>query len=86
MLRSALDKDIKEFKKFGTRRKPYGLVLIVKTLYKLSDEKTEFQIKNRLSFMRFLDRDFKEHRTRCLNFVVVPAELANKEAINHRKK
>ena len=41
-------------------RPPYDAVLIFKilvlqTLYSLSDEQTEYQIKDRLSFMRFLD-------------------------------
>ena len=41
-------------------RPPYDSVLIFKililqTLYSLSDEQTEYQIKDRLSFMRFLD-------------------------------
>lgn len=40
-------------------RKPYDVVLVFKVLvlqhlYNLSDEQTEYQIRDRLSFMRFL--------------------------------
>lgn len=46
-------------------RPPYDVVLIFKilllqTLYNLSDEQTEFQIKDRLSFMRFLGLELYE--------------------------
>ena len=30
-------------------------VLVLQTLYTLSDEQTEYQLKDRLSFMRFVD-------------------------------
>ena len=35
-------------------------ILVLQTLYTLSDDATEFQIRDRLSFMRFLDLGFEE--------------------------
>jgi transposase, IS5 family len=35
-------------------------VLILQTLYSLSDDATEFQIRNRFSFMRFLGLDLRD--------------------------
>jgi IS5 family transposase len=45
--------------KSNAGRKPFDIVLmfkalILQSLYNLSDEQTEFQIRDRLSFMRFL--------------------------------
>jgi len=47
-------------------RPPYDAVLIFKvlilqSLYNLSDDQTEYQIKDRLSFMRFLGLDLWEN-------------------------
>jgi IS5 family transposase len=47
-------------RKSNAGRKPFDVVLmfkvlILQSLYNLSDEQTEFQIRDRLSFMRFLD-------------------------------
>jgi IS5 family transposase len=47
-------------RKSDAGRKPFDVVLmfkvlILQSLYNLSDEQTEFQIRDRLSFMRFLD-------------------------------
>jgi len=47
-------------RKSSAGRKPFDVllmfkVLILQSLYNLSDEQTEFQIRDRLSFMRFLD-------------------------------
>ena len=47
-------------RKSNAGRKPFDAVLmfkvlILQSLYNLSDEQTEFQIRDRLSFMRFLD-------------------------------
>jgi len=47
-------------RKSSAGRKPFEVVLmfkvlILQSLYNLSDEQAEFQIRNRLSFMRFLD-------------------------------
>jgi hypothetical protein len=47
-------------------RPPYDAVLMFKvlvlqTLYTLSDEQTEYQIKDRLSFMRFAGVELSDH-------------------------
>ena len=49
-----------EEKKSNAGRKPYDAILkfkivLLQSLYNLSDEQTEFMIRDRLSFMRFLD-------------------------------
>src|ERR1700674_4981212 len=49
-----------EEKKSNAGRKPYDTILkfkivVLQSLYNLSDEQTEFLIRDRLSFMRFLD-------------------------------
>ena len=49
-----------EEKKSNAGRKPYDAILkfkivVLQSLYNLSDEQTEFLIRDRLSFMRFLD-------------------------------
>ena len=46
-------------RKSNAGRKPFDVVvmfkiLIIQSLYNLSDDSTEFQIRDRLSFMRFL--------------------------------
>ena len=35
-------------------------ILVLQSLYNLSDEQTEFLIRDRLSFMRFLDLGFED--------------------------
>ena len=57
--RPALDKALRKSRKSNAGRKPYDLVLMFKvlvlqSLYNLSDDQTEYQIKDRLSFTRFL--------------------------------
>jgi hypothetical protein len=52
-------------RKSSAGRKPFDAVLmfkvlILQSLYNLSDEQTEFQIGDRLSFMRFLDLSLGE--------------------------
>jgi IS5 family transposase len=52
-------------RKSSAGRKPFDVVLmfkvlILQSLYNLSDEQTEFQIRDRLSFMRFLDLSLGE--------------------------
>src|ERR1700693_4881205 len=49
-----------EEKKSNAGRKPYDTILkfkivVLQSLYNLSDEQTEFLIRDRFSFMRFLD-------------------------------
>ncbi len=57
--RPALKKAFKKSKKSNAGRKPYDpvlmfKVLVLQNLYNLSDDQTEYQIKDRLSFTRFL--------------------------------
>ena len=52
-------------RKSNAGRKPFDVIVMFKTLilqslYNLSDEQTEFQIRDRLSFMRFLDLSLGE--------------------------
>src|SRR5512138_1180769 len=52
-------------RKSNAGRKPFDVVLMFKvlvlqSLYNLSDEKIEFQIRDRISFMRFLDLSLGE--------------------------
>lgn len=74
-------KKVHKTKQGQVGRKPYDVVLkfkilVLQRLYDLSDEQTEYQIKDRFSFMRFLDleihddvpdentiRIFREHLT-----------------------
>ncbi len=58
-LRYRLEKALKRSDRAKGGRPPYDCVLMFKalvlqTLYNLSDDQTEFQIRDRLSFMRFL--------------------------------
>ena len=62
--RPVLSKALRKFKKSNAGRKPYDSVfmfkiLVLQSLYNLSDDQTEFQIRDRLSFMRFLGLDFE---------------------------
>ena len=63
--RPVLSKALRKFRKSNAGRKPYDSVfmfkiLVLQSLYNLSDDQTEFQIKDRLSFMRFLGLDFED--------------------------
>ncbi len=54
-----------EERKSNAGRKPYDTILkfkivVLQSLYNLSDEQTEFLIRDRLSFMRFLDLGFAD--------------------------
>ena len=54
-----------EDRKSNAGRKPYDAILkfkilVLQSLYNLSDEQTEFLIRDRLSFMRFLDLGFED--------------------------
>src|SRR6195256_5747436 len=54
-----------EERKSNAGRKPYDTILkfkivVLQSLYNLSDEQTEFLIRDRLSFMRFLDLGLEE--------------------------
>ncbi|MGD0918320.1 MAG: IS5 family transposase [Thermodesulfobacteriota bacterium] len=59
LFRSVLEPVREKERKSSAGRKPFDVllmfkVLILQSLYNLSDEQTEFQIRDRLSFMRFL--------------------------------
>ena len=63
--RPVLKKIEKAERKSNAGRKPYDPVLMFKilvlqTLYNLSDEQAEYQIRDRLSFMRFLGLKFED--------------------------
>ncbi len=58
--RKPLEKVRDKERKSAAGRKPFDVVmmfkiLILQSLYNLSDDQTEYQIRDRLSFMRFLD-------------------------------
>ena len=57
--RPVLKKLQKRERKSNAGRKPYDVImmfklLVLQSLYNLSDEQVEFQVRDRLSFMRFL--------------------------------
>ena len=59
MFRSTLEKVREKERKSKAGRKPYDVVLMFKVLilqhlYNISDDETEYQIRDRLSFSRFL--------------------------------
>ncbi len=63
--RPALAKVLRHSKRKQGRRPPFDAVLMFKmlvlqALYNLSDEQTEYQIRDRLSFMRFLGLDLAQ--------------------------
>jgi len=54
-----------EERKSNAGRKPYDAILkfkivVLQSLHNLSDEQTEYLIRDRLSFMRFLDLDLED--------------------------
>ena len=63
--RFLLTKGLQKAKKNNSGRKPYDAVLmfkvlILQSLYNLSDDQTEYQVRDRLSFMRFLNLRFED--------------------------
>ena len=63
--RSLLTKGLQKTRKNNSGRKAYDSVLmfkvlILQSLYNLSDDQTEYQIRDRLSFMRFLNLRFED--------------------------
>ena len=85
--RPVLNKALRKFKKSNAGRKPYNPVLMFKILvlqsfYNLSDDQTEFQIKDRLSFMRFLAMDFEDTVPDAKTLWLFRDTLANKGAID----
>ena len=64
VFKPVLKKLDKQDRKSNAGRKAYPSLmlfkmLIIQSLYNLSDEQVEFQVKDRLSFMRFLDISWK---------------------------
>ena len=85
--RPVLSKALRKFKKSNAGRKPYDSVfmfkiLVLQSLYNLSDEQMEFQIKDRLSFMRFLKLDFEATVPDAKTLWLFRDTLANKNAID----
>ena len=85
--RPVLSKALRKFKKSNAGRKPYDSVfmfkiLVLQSLYNLSDDQTEFQIKDRLSFMRFLGLDFEDTVPDAKTLWLFRDTLANKNAID----
>jgi len=63
--RAPLEKVRRQDRKSEAGRKPFDVilmfkVLILQSLYNLSDDQTEFQIRDRLTFMRFLGLSVKD--------------------------
>jgi len=57
--------DFRKYKKNAPGRPPFDdvvmfKILILQQMYNLSDDQTEFQIKDRFSFMRFLNLDYHD--------------------------
>ncbi len=66
-------------KKSNAGRKPIDAIvlfrmLVLQTLYNLSDEETEFQINDRMTFMRFIGNGFGGQHPRRHNAVAFPRE------------
>jgi IS5 family transposase len=57
-------------------------ILVLQNLYKLSDDQTEFQIKDRLSFMPFLGLDFEDRVPDAKNLWLFRDTLSNKNTID----
>lgn len=63
--RPILKKSQKRVRKSNAGRKPYDVIvmfklLVLQSLYNLSDDQVEFQVRDRLSFMRFLGLSLKD--------------------------
>ena len=85
--RPVLSKALGKLKKSNAGRKPYDSIfmfkiLVLQSLYNLSDDQTEFQIKDRLSFMRFLDLDFEDTVPDAKTLWLFRDTLTNKNAID----
>ena len=85
--RPVLRKALRKFKKSNAGRKPYDSVfmfkiLVLQSLYNLSDDQTEFQIKDRLSFMRFLGLDFEDTVPDAKTLWLFRDTLSNKNVID----
>ena len=56
--------------------------LVLQSLYKLSYDQTEFQIKDRLTFMHFLGLDFEDRGPDAKTFWLFRDTLSNKNTID----
>ena len=68
-------------------RKPYDSIfmfkiIVLQSLYKLSDDQTELQIKGRLSYMHFLDRGFEDTEPGAKTLWLFRDTLSNKNIID----
>ncbi len=57
-------------------------ILVLLSLYKLSDDQSELQVKGRLSFMRFLGRDFEDTEPGAKTLWLFRDTLSNKNIID----
>ena len=57
-------------------------ILVLQSLYKFSGDQTELQIKGRLSFMRFLGRDFEDRVLDAKTLWLFRVTLSNKNTID----
>ncbi len=85
--RPVLSKALHKFKKNNAGRKPYDSVfmfkiLVLQSLNNLSDDQTEFMIKDRLSFMRFLGLDFEDTVPDAKTLLLFRDTLSNKNIID----
>ena len=85
--RPVLSKALHKFKKSNAGCKSYDSVfmfkiLVLQSLNNLSDDKTEFMIKDRLSFMRFLGLDFEDKVPDAKTLWLFRDTLTNKNAID----
>ena len=85
--RPLLSKALHKLKKSNAGCKPYDSVfmfkiLVLQSLNNLSDDKTEFMIKDRLSFMRFLGLDFEDKVPDAKTLWLFRDTLTNKNAID----
>ena len=75
-----------EERKSKAGRKPWDAVLMFKAivlceLYNLSDDQVEYQLRDRLSFVRFLGLGLEDHGARREDGVALPEQLAQARMI-----
>jgi IS5 family transposase len=85
--RPLLSKALRKLRKSNAGRKPYDAVLMFKilvlqSLYNLGDERTEFMIRDRLSFMRFLELNFEDPVPDAKTLWLFRETLAQKRVID----
>jgi transposase, IS5 family len=85
--RPVMSKALHKFKKNNAGRKSYDSVfmfkiLVLQSLNNLSDDQTEFMIKDRLSFMRFLGLDFEDTVSGAKTLLFFRDTLSNKNVID----